>query len=87
MTDKSRWCEFSEYVGHETVGSRHEIVEDEETGFIAVEDGVRLCRQTVAETDISIVVAGDVRQISVTTRCNSTISALSEVGAVRRRSA
>jgi len=55
--------EFGEYVGHETVGSRHEIVEDEETGFSAIEDGVRLCRQTLAEIDASLVVAGDVRSV------------------------
>ena len=55
--------ELGEYVGHETVGGRHEIVEDEETGFRTVEDGVRLCRQTLAEIDVSLVVAGDVRSV------------------------
>ena len=55
--------EFGEYVGHETVGGRHEIVEDEETGFRPVEDGVRLCRQTLAEIDVSLVVAADVRSV------------------------
>ena len=46
---------FGEYVDHETVGDRHEIVEDEETGFRAVEDGVRLCRQTLAEIHVVAV--------------------------------
>jgi len=39
------------------------MVENEETGFRAVEDGIRLCGQTLAEIHVSLVIAGNLRSV------------------------